>query len=133
MRPVDRAALHAVLKAGGLVLTATPRLYAALRREHDALRMAEGALAWEDVALRPLRAWMREQAREALPWAGVDAGAATGAKTGGGGGTGASLLLSARQALAVWERVVAADVPPGVLRHEALAELAQEAWGRLAA
>ena len=123
MRQMDAAAMHEVLKSGGVVLTATRRLASALRREHDARRMAEGALAWEDVTLRTLRVWVVGQWESWIE--------AAGSASGGSGLPGR--VLTSRQALALWERVVAEDTPPGMLNPQGIAELAQEAWHRLLA
>lgn len=82
-----------VVEARGLVLTAGRRLAAHLRARYDRGRLARGDGAWESPEILPLSAWARRA------WAGQWP---------------ERVLLSEAQALAVWEEVVGARLPPGM-------------------
>jgi probable DNA repair protein len=121
--------IHRMLEQGVPLLTATQRLAREWRRRYDDAQRRAGRAVWPSADVLHLGAWVRRTHEEAL-----DAGA-LGLQPGAGDGPAhgtAPVVLSDGQVRTVWERIVADSAPArGLLRAQATAAPALEAWQRL--
>ncbi|MEA3291255.1 MAG: hypothetical protein U9Q71_02960, partial [Pseudomonadota bacterium] len=108
---IPRDELFALLEEGATVVTGNRRLYREIEAEFER-RMQATREAWRTPDVLPFPAWLESNWEGAVLDGAVESPA---------------LLLSDAQEQRIWERIVE-DISPGLLRVEATAAEAREAW-----
>jgi probable DNA repair protein len=111
MSTLDRARLRIALADGATVVTPNRRLARDLKRDHDEAQQAQGRTVWPAADVLPWEAWLARSYDEPSP------------------ARPRPQLLSGAQRQLLWEQVLAATpaLPP-LVRPDALAASAAEAW-----